>query len=140
MTENQNRSLQDKFMLRLPEGMRDRIKEEADESGRSMNAEIVQRLQRTLDADSRWPNLPAQVVEVLRHREGTNAHLTSLDEIATAAMKEIAAQPGLLGSKGLERISSKYEELKRQETRGVRDFMETVHAVMQMKPTASKDT
>ncbi|MCB5201812.1 Arc family DNA-binding protein [Neorhizobium sp. T786] len=34
----------DKFMLRLPEGMRDDIKFAANESGRSMNAEIVHRL------------------------------------------------------------------------------------------------
>lgn len=37
--------LADKFMLRMPEGMRDRVREAADASGRSMNAEIVQRLE-----------------------------------------------------------------------------------------------
>lgn len=31
----------DKFMLRLPDGMRDRIKAAAEVNGRSMNAEIV---------------------------------------------------------------------------------------------------
>lgn len=31
----------DKFMLRMPDGLRDRIKAAADTSGRSMNAEIV---------------------------------------------------------------------------------------------------
>ncbi len=36
---------QDKFILRLPDGMRDEIKTAADKSGRSMNAEIVHRLQ-----------------------------------------------------------------------------------------------
>ena len=35
----------DKFMLRLPEGMRDRIKAAADENNRSMNAEIVATLE-----------------------------------------------------------------------------------------------
>jgi hypothetical protein len=35
----------DKFMLRLPEGMRDRIAALAKENGRSMNTEIVQRLE-----------------------------------------------------------------------------------------------
>jgi hypothetical protein len=40
----------DKFMLRLPDGMRDRIKEEADLAGRSMNAEIVLALSFHLDA------------------------------------------------------------------------------------------
>ncbi|MFC0201419.1 Arc family DNA-binding protein [Paracoccus rhizosphaerae] len=38
----------DKFMLRLPEGMRDRIKAEGDKNGRSMNAEIISRLESTL--------------------------------------------------------------------------------------------
>lgn len=39
----------DKFMLRLPDGMRDRIGALAKESGRSMNAEIVARLERSLN-------------------------------------------------------------------------------------------
>lgn len=34
----------DKFMLRLPPGMRDAIAQEAEENGRSMNAEIIDRL------------------------------------------------------------------------------------------------
>lgn len=36
---------QDKFMLRLPAGMRDKIAQEAKSNSRSMNAEIVQRLE-----------------------------------------------------------------------------------------------
>lgn len=35
----------DKFMLRLPDGMRDRIKAAADANNRSMNAEIVATLE-----------------------------------------------------------------------------------------------
>ena len=35
----------DKFMLRFPDGLRDRIKAEADENKRSMNAEIIARLE-----------------------------------------------------------------------------------------------
>ena len=35
----------DKFMLRLPDGMRDKIAEAAKNNGRSMNAELVARLQ-----------------------------------------------------------------------------------------------
>lgn len=38
---------QDKFMLRLPEGMRERIRVAAEENGRSMNAEIVARLDKS---------------------------------------------------------------------------------------------
>lgn len=42
----------DKFMLRLPEGMRDRLKDAAARNGRSMNAEIITRLNYTFDADA----------------------------------------------------------------------------------------
>ena len=42
----------DQFPLRLPDGMRDRIKESAEAAGRSMNAEIVLRLERSLFLDS----------------------------------------------------------------------------------------
>lgn len=39
----------DKFMLRLPEGMRDAIAERAKANGRSMNSEIVQILDDALN-------------------------------------------------------------------------------------------
>lgn len=39
---------QDKFIVRLPDGMRDRIKAAADEANRSMNAEIVSALEHWL--------------------------------------------------------------------------------------------
>ena len=38
----------DKFQLRFPDGMRDRIKQAAEDSGRSMNAEIIHRLEQSL--------------------------------------------------------------------------------------------
>jgi len=41
----------DKFMLRLPEGMRDQIAEAAKENHRSMNSEIVARLEASLNMD-----------------------------------------------------------------------------------------
>lgn len=44
----------DQFIMRLPEGMRDRIKSASEMNNRSMNSEIVERLQYTfegLDAD-----------------------------------------------------------------------------------------
>lgn len=39
----------DKFMLRFPDGMRDAIAERAKRNGRSMNSEIVQILEDTLE-------------------------------------------------------------------------------------------
>lgn len=45
MSESENRTLSDKFMLRLPDGMRERIRVTADANNRSMNAEIVAALE-----------------------------------------------------------------------------------------------
>jgi len=39
----------DKFLVRMPDGMRDKIAEMAERYGRSMNSEIVYRLQLTMD-------------------------------------------------------------------------------------------
>ncbi len=39
--EMQNRQLDDKFMMRMPDGWRDAIKVEAARNRRSMNAEIL---------------------------------------------------------------------------------------------------
>lgn len=44
---------QDQFMLRLPDGLRDRIKTYAERNGRSMNAEIVRILER--EYPEQWP-------------------------------------------------------------------------------------
>ncbi|SFN84375.1 Arc-like DNA binding domain-containing protein [Thioclava dalianensis] len=53
MADQENRTLNDKFMLRLPDGMRERIKVIADKNGRSMNAEIVELLERHI------PSIPS---------------------------------------------------------------------------------
>lgn len=45
---SQNRTMKEGYPLRLPDGLRDRIKEEAVKNCRSMNAEIIFHLQRAL--------------------------------------------------------------------------------------------
>lgn len=42
------RQLQDRYIVRLPDGMRNRIREEAERNERSMNAEIVFHLKRAM--------------------------------------------------------------------------------------------
>lgn len=42
------RQEREQYIVRFPEGMRDRIREEADRNCRSMNAEIIFHLQRAL--------------------------------------------------------------------------------------------
>ncbi len=58
MAESENRKLTDKFMLRLPDGMRERIKSMAEKNNRSMNAEIVSALEEMypeIDTESLGP-------------------------------------------------------------------------------------
>lgn len=68
-------SKQEQFMLRFPDGMRDRIKEEAAKNGRSLNAEIIQRLTASLEMDDYVPKVNAHedktelVINSLSHRE-----------------------------------------------------------------------
>jgi hypothetical protein len=47
----------DKFMVRFPDGMRDRINEAAKAAGRSMNAEIVARLASTFKPEQQTLDL-----------------------------------------------------------------------------------
>ncbi|MGO7506086.1 Arc family DNA-binding protein [Rhizobium johnstonii] len=48
---DRNPQSQDKYIVRMPDGMRERIRSEAEKSGRSMNAEIIQRLEFALTED-----------------------------------------------------------------------------------------
>lgn len=56
----------DQFVVRFPDGMRDRIREAADASGRSMNAEIITRLEESLFRERRPSGiLPAEKARAL---------------------------------------------------------------------------
>ena len=48
MPQRSESRVADKYIVRMPEGMRDRIREKAAENRRSMNAEIVHYLDRAL--------------------------------------------------------------------------------------------
>jgi len=65
----------EKLLLRFPQGMRDQIKAAADTNGRSMNAEIITRLQAGLD-QSPVDSVPGSSVE-LRHLD---AFLQKMEE------------------------------------------------------------
>lgn len=50
MSEKTNRD-SDKFMLRLPDGLRDRVKVVAEANRHSMNAEIIDAIERHIDME-----------------------------------------------------------------------------------------
>ena len=60
----------EQFVVRLPDGMRDRISDAAKAAGRSMNAEIVARLQASFEAPATAPeSLAAGLDKVLKELE-----------------------------------------------------------------------
>lgn len=66
----------DQFPLRLPDGMRDKIGAAATENGRSMNAEIVARLEGSFDDADKFAEARAEIEKLsnqLAYEEGKNA-------------------------------------------------------------------
>ncbi len=62
---------QERFIIRFPNGMRDRIKEAADANNRSMNAEIVARLESSFLMSPEGALLPSDIPERLHKLEHT---------------------------------------------------------------------
>lgn len=59
--------MQDRFIVRLPDGMRDKIAELAKQNSRSMNAEIVARLERSLYPASDEESAMAAIRTLMEH-------------------------------------------------------------------------
>lgn len=67
--ENPTGRESDKFMLRLPDGMRELLKAEAKANNRTMNSEIVSRLWKTLETPLAPGELPVEGLNVPLSRE-----------------------------------------------------------------------
>ena len=59
----------DKFMLRMPDKMRDDVKERAGENNRSMNSELLDMIERQLNASSESAKWIPTVGQVVRYEE-----------------------------------------------------------------------
>jgi predicted aminopeptidase len=71
----------DKFIVRLPDGMRDQIAEAARANNRTMNAEVIARLQQTFAKpvvpEQERAELVALIEEALRLREQQRAGMAA---------------------------------------------------------------
>lgn len=76
--------LAEKMLIRLPEGMRDRIAEAATASGRSMNAEVVARLEASFEHDETQATLD----ELQEEYEKVQVSVESLDKQFKAYLSE----------------------------------------------------
>tara|TARA_R100001230_G_C5688124_1_gene199030 strand:+ start:1362 stop:1721 length:360 start_codon:yes stop_codon:yes gene_type:complete len=78
---------QDKFMLRLPDGMRDKLKEAAMAAGRSMNAEIAHRLEASFDHVKRRSSL------VLEFHGESDLTIAKFEKLIARIREEIPDAP-----------------------------------------------
>jgi len=74
----------DKYVVRFPDGMRDRIAESAKANNRSMNAEIVARLERSLTENTSFE--PPHVIRLL-------------EELLDKRFPETAGAQGIISSR-----------------------------------------
>lgn len=70
----------DQFALRLPDGMRDQIKTLADANGRSMNAEIVARLEKSIVMEAAWLNALENIDDALARIEKLETQIYYLQQ------------------------------------------------------------
>lgn len=69
-----------RITLRLPAALRDRIAKEANQSGRSMNGEIVVRLEKTLVDDDKLATVEEDLAELWRRFDDLEAKLREHDQ------------------------------------------------------------
>lgn len=80
----------DKFVLRLPEGMREQIAEVATANHRSMNSELVSRLKASLDEDdSSSVSTPVDSPEITAHERELLKHFRQLAKRQKNAVLEL---------------------------------------------------
>lgn len=77
---------QERFIVRFPDGMRDRIAEAAKLNNRSMNAEIVARLEATFAGNGESAQLPALVEDVAKEFM-ENSHINRPEALEAMAVK-----------------------------------------------------
>lgn len=70
--------LADRFQVRMPDGLRDRIADAAKSSGRSMNAEIIARLEASFTEAARLEEMSAALE---RQGEMIRLHGERIDEL-----------------------------------------------------------
>ncbi|TPG88079.1 Arc family DNA-binding protein [Pseudomonas caspiana] len=92
----------DKFVVRLPDGMRDKINQVSEKNHRSMNSEIIKRLERTLHEDATGI-LNVDLMDQLSNRcKELEARLEQLQDQPTVSLLKRA----------LEQVTRRCEELE----------------------------
>lgn len=91
MTIDRTPQAADKYIVRLPDGMRDRIAEAAKQNNRSMNAEVVARLQASFDAT---PSPQAEAAKALAQSRAQT--ITAMEFLQASLCETVQAMYPLL--------------------------------------------
>lgn len=83
----------DKFVLRMPDGMRERTNVIAAENGRSMNRELIARIERSFTEDSAADLALRALDQMTRRCEELTARLADLEAQIARAEPRTAATP-----------------------------------------------
>jgi plasmid stability protein len=90
--------MQDKFIIRFPDGMRERIKVAADANGRTMTAEIVWRLEQSLSGEARLHDQASDIRTVSDLAYQTHEHGWDIEGrllVVEAFNKAVSARTGV---------------------------------------------
>lgn len=90
----------DKVLVRMPDGMRDRMKAAAKANNRTMNAEIVARLQQSMEIDQATPGLigsdPTVQKIAAEHMYKASMELIKIDPEFKQGIQEMMAKAILI--------------------------------------------
>jgi len=98
----------DKIVLRVPDGMRERIKDAAAESGRSMNAEIVAALEFFFPEPDVEEEVTAEVIHIFIHAQNERDLNKGVVRITESAEKSTFSR------KSMSILESIYNEKREQ--------------------------
>jgi len=101
------------YIIRFPNGMRDRLKQAAADNNRSMNAELVDRLEKSFAADERARGSNAYLSDLILRSEESTGPVKMLNSnelenaeirhaIMTATLRAVEEVIGKMDARGIE--------------------------------------
>lgn len=116
----------DQFIVRLPPGMRDRIKAKADRASMSMNEAIVWVLERAFPPPATMEEKLSELIDLVATLKGDDSyHLVDklVDDI-DAAIADVANYKIKARPQFRDMVAVRYERLKEEEQERLRDYYE----------------
>ncbi|MBB3913870.1 Arc family DNA-binding protein [Rhizobium fabae] len=104
---------QDKFIVRLPPGMRERIKEKADRAGMSMNEAVVYCLEQFFPAPATFQDRVdslAEKVAALKRGSDLEAQVDEITDMIESTLREIANDKIAVTAGFAEKVARRVEE------------------------------